>query len=132
MAPRDMTKQGLVSTLTPGWHLTGPPVVTMVYPGDVIISDSRHAHWPYSPLCEAGDCSTAQPCPGRVGVTFMMNAFPGGKPFCDMPFYDGSSEGPEETAEEAAEEAATGGVSDEEESESSGPPLKRGRAAFGF
>jgi hypothetical protein len=99
MAERgNLEKLRNVSPLTFDWQLScNAPVATMVGPGDVIISDSRHAHWPYSPFTVDSDCTEAQPCPGRLGLTFMMNApIPranGTFNFVDLPNHDGSTLG---------------------------------------
>ena len=53
----------------PGWELGPEMAMAVVEPGDLILSDARYAHWPYSP---AGG-SEGGSCPGRFGLTFMAN-----------------------------------------------------------
>ena len=55
----------------PGWELGPEMAMVMAEPGDLILTDARFAHWPYSPsgAADGGACS------GRAGLTFMHNTY---------------------------------------------------------
>ena len=57
----------------PGWKLGPDMGTTIVEPGDLILTDARYAHWPYS----LDSASSGGVRPGRFGLTFMANTYLG-------------------------------------------------------